>query len=145
MKSTFWKFGALAIFAALFAFACNNQTSTNSTNSTNSSNATTNASANPTSSANTAKPDEFAATREVYTKNCVKCHKENGEGGNVEIDGENIKVPSYKTDKSIAKADEKFIEKIENGDDGMPAYKKRLSADQIKDLVKLIRHDYQGK
>lgn len=41
--------------------------------------------------------------------------------------------------------DDKYIDYIKNGvpEEGMPAFKDRLTEQQIKDIVKLIRRDFQ--
>ena len=43
--------------------------------------------------------------------------------------------------------DADWLEAIQNGvpEDGMPAFKDKLSEQEIKDLVKLIRKDFQKK
>ncbi len=43
--------------------------------------------------------------------------------------------------------DADWIETIENGakEDGMPAFKGKISDEDITNLVKLIHHDFQGK
>lgn len=111
-------------------------------------------SANANNSANTANiapnADELAAAKSDYDKQkCSVCHKENGEGGKDIMYGD-IKienVPSFKNPKVIAEPDAKYVRKIENGDsrEGMPAYKDKLSADEINGLVKYIRREFQGK
>src|ERR1700687_906791 len=43
----------------------------------------------------TATPDEFAAARATYDKNCKSCHGEKGQGGPVKLeDGTRLKVPN---------------------------------------------------
>jgi mono/diheme cytochrome c family protein len=41
--------------------------------------------------------------------------------------------------------DDDFIKQITKGGDGMPAFKDKLTPEQMNGLVKFIRHDFQGK
>lgn len=138
------KCGLVILAASIFVFACSQSSSSNTVNSaaqTANSTAVSNNSAPVEPSADT----ELAAARKIYAEKCVACHKENGEGGKVNLDGAEFNVPSYKSDRSKNKTDDKLLDKIVNGDDEMPAFKDKLSSDQMKSLVKMIRKDYQGK
>ncbi len=139
----FLKIGFILPTILLFIIACN-QTKTTNTNLTN--NTTVAAPANVTV-AQTAASDELASARKIYATQCSKCHKEDGTGGASIIDGKKIKAPNLTTDKQKTNPDSDYIETIENGakEDGMPAYKGKISDDDIKNLVKLIRKDFQGK
>lgn len=92
-----------------------------------------------------AKADEIAATKKIYTEKCVRCHKEDGTGGVTDIEGTKIKAPNFTSDKMKNEDDKEFIEVIENGakEDGMPAFKDKLSDTEIKNLVKFIRSEFQ--
>lgn len=94
-----------------------------------------------------AKMDEMASTKKIYTEKCVRCHKEDGTGGKVEIDGTTLKAENFTADKMKNMSDAKYIGYIENGvpDEGMPAFKGKLSDAEIKNLVKFIRQEFQGK
>ncbi|MDQ2746992.1 MAG: cytochrome c [Acidobacteriota bacterium] len=89
--------------------------------------------------------DELASARKNYAQNCVQCHKEGGIGGASVIDGKHLKAPNFTSQRMIKDKDADWIDSIENGieDEGMPAFKDKLSAQEIKDLVKLIRKDFQ--
>jgi mono/diheme cytochrome c family protein len=93
----------------------------------------------------TAAVDELAAAKKIYADKCVRCHKADGTGGKTEIDGLKINAPDLTADKKKKDSDSEFIEAIEKGfpDDGMPAFKGKISDQEIKDLVKLIRRDIQ--
>ena len=138
---------ALLFSAALLA-AC--ATATNTNTSVGNSNRTVvvnsgNTAATPASSP--AAADDLAAARAVYKATCVNCHKENGEGGVAELDeGVRLKVPSFKTEHSIGHTDQQFARKIANGDkdEGMPAFKDRLTPEQINALVRFIRTEFQS-
>jgi mono/diheme cytochrome c family protein len=90
-------------------------------------------------------PDELAAARTNYQKNCLGCHGETGEGGLVKVDEKQLKVPSFKAAHAMRHSDEDFTEQISEGGDGMPTFKEKLNPAEIADLVKLIRRDFQGR
>lgn len=129
--------------AVFFVFACSQpKANTNSNTVAPNANGASTSTASPSNEIVTA---DLAAARKIYAEKCVACHKENGEGGKVNLDGAEFNVPSYKSDRSKNKTDERLLEKIVNGDDEMPAFKDKLSAEQMKSLVQMIRKDFQGK
>ena len=151
----FLKIGLLLSAAGIFAFACGGgggaqDNSTNRTattvrnqNAASTSNSTTTTDAQPTA---TAATDELAEARAIYLETCVKCHKEDGSGGEATFQGKKVKVPSYKSPGAIKASDDKLYDYIANGEEGeMPAFKDRLSEAQMRDLVKFIRREFQGK
>ena len=94
----------------------------------------------------TAAPDEFAAARAIYFETCVRCHGETGTGGAAEYEGKKIKVPSYQSKGAMNASDDKLYEYIANGEEGeMPAFKDRLTEEQMRNLVKFIRREFQKK
>lgn len=122
----------LVIFAFFLFFSCNNNQETPrdtfSVNETNS-----------------AQPDELAEARKIYMEKCVKCHKEDGTGGKTMIDGIQIRVPNFRSEKMKKEPDSDFIKAIKNGipDEGMPSFKDELNEEQIKQLVNFIRKEFQ--
>jgi mono/diheme cytochrome c family protein len=107
---------------------------------------TTNQSRPSTSpAAATATPDQFASTRANFAKHCVICHGANGEGGRVEVEGKRLKVPSLTKGHALEHPDDKLIKQIAEGDDEMPAFKDKLSSQEINDLVDFIRKELQGR
>jgi mono/diheme cytochrome c family protein len=136
------KFCLVLSAVAMFVFACSeDKTAVKPSNiPVDSVNATPAATAQPT-----AAVDELAAAKKIYADKCVRCHKADGTGGKTEIDGLKINAPDLTTDKRKKEPDSEFIEAIEKGfpDDGMPAFKGKISDQEIKDLVKLIRRDFQ--
>src|SRR5260370_41344157 len=93
----------------------------------------------------TATPDAFAASRAVYMKNCKECHGEKGGGGPVKLeDGTRLKVPSLREGHALRHPDSDFLKQITKGGDGMPAFKDKLKPEEIDDLVRFIRHEFQG-
>jgi mono/diheme cytochrome c family protein len=131
------------IALSLFIFACSQNPTTNTI--------TTNNSATTGNANSAAQPkatvDELSNARRIYMGSCVNCHKEDGTGGVAEIEGKKIKVPDFTSDKLKKEPDAEFIEIIKNGEkgDGMPAFKDKLSEEDIKNLVKFIRRDFQGQ
>jgi mono/diheme cytochrome c family protein len=99
----------------------------------------------PTSRQASATPDPFAATRPVFAKNCQQCHGESGTGGPVKLeDGTRLKVPSLREGHALRHPDSDFVKQITKGGDGMPAFADKLKPDQINDLVRFIRHEFQA-
>ena len=124
----------MGLLLILFSAACN-RLSAPSTNS------------NPTvkSNAPAATPDEFAATRGVFAKNCQTCHGPTGTGGPVKLDdGTKLKVPSLREGHALKHPDTDYVKQINKGGDGMPAFKDKLTLQQIDELVRFIRHDFQA-
>lgn len=137
------KFCLVFAAIAMFVFACSeNKTANTTTANTNKAAANTTATTQPT-----ATVDELAETKKIYKDKCASCHKEDGSGGKVTIDGTTLNAEDFTTDKMKNMSDEKYIKYIEDGipDEGMPAFKGKISDAEIKNLVKLIRKDFQGK
>lgn len=90
---------------------------------------------------------ELAAGGKIYAESCVRCHKENGTGGIAVIDGKNVRPPNLTSERQKREPDSEYIDIIENGapSNGMPAYKGKIGDDDIKNLVKYIRKEFQGK
>lgn len=127
----------------LFIAACNETKTTNTTISNNGNSVAQNInSAQPTATAN-----ELAAAQSIYKENCARCHKDDGSGGKIDIEGTIINADNLTTEKMKNMDDAKYIKYIENGipDEGMPAFKNKLSDQQIKDVVKYIRTEFQSK
>ena len=89
--------------------------------------------------------DEFAATRAIFKEHCVQCHGDDASGGRVQVEGREIKVPNLTGEHARKPTDEKIAAKISEGDDEMPAFKDKLSPQQIQELVRFIRNEFQGR
>jgi len=89
--------------------------------------------------------DELASGRRIYEASCAGCHKDDGSGGRMDIDGKKINPEDLTEDKFRKMSDEKILGYIMNGveDEGMPAFKGRLSAGEMRDVVKYIRTQIQ--
>lgn len=144
---------ALIIAAiAIFAIACNDTNDARETANANAAStpaaSSTTAATNATTTNTASAPktiDEFVAARSTYDAVCIRCHQENGEGGNLELDkGMTLKVPSFKKGHGLTHTDSEFARQIANGGDGMPAFKERLTSEQIDSLVRFIRHEFQA-
>ena len=135
------KFAAVLISICLMVFACTKSENTNSTNTVNSNKAV---GSEPVAQP-TAASDETASGKKIYTEKCARCHKEDGSGGKTEIAGRTINAENLISEKQKKESDADYIEAIEKGfpDDGMPAFKGKLSDQEIKDVVKYIRTELQ--
>jgi mono/diheme cytochrome c family protein len=133
---------AFILSVSAFCLAACGEAANNATNTTVNSPA---AAANTSAAQPSAMIDDLAEAREIYTTSCSNCHKEDGTGGKINIDGKTIKADDLTTEKMKKMSDAKYIDYIENGvpDEGMPAFKDKLNLRQIKDVVKFIRADLQ--
>jgi len=101
--------------------------------------------ANGNSSSAQSTPDQFAGVRAVYDKECKSCHGQNGAGGPVKLaDGTKLKVPTFREGHALRHPDSDYLKQITKGGDGMPAFDKKLTPDQMNDLIKFIRHEFQA-
>ena len=90
-------------------------------------------------------PDQFATTRVVYEKQCQSCHGEKGQGGPVKLeDGTKLKVPTLSEGHALRHPDSDFMKQISKGGDGMPAFNDKLKPEEMHDLCRFIRHEFQG-
>ena len=137
MKSI--KLALIIIAFTLFVWACNtNSTPTTNTSVSNANSSTANANLAPTPAA-----DEFASTRALYAQHCAPCHGEEANGGIVKVDNLKLKVPSLKEGHALKHTDEQFVKQITKGGDGMPAFRDKLKPEEINDLVRFIRQEFQ--
>lgn len=133
-----FKLAIIITAGAIFAIACGQSATTPNV---------TNTIVNSTKPANIAPPappqavDDVAMAKDLYATNCMTCHKDSGKGGKMTVDGKSIEPNDLTTAKMAAKTDEKLTQYIVEGfpDDGMPAFKDKLTADQMKLIVKHLR------
>lgn len=101
----------------------------------------------PTATATPARTpeDALAMGRKLFKQNCAACHKEDGTGGKVTIEGKTINPDDLTSDKIKKFDDDKITGYIYNGveDEGMPAFKGKLSEAQIREIVRFVRVDLQ--
>ena len=129
------KLSVTILTLAIFIFSCGQVSNSPATtaNSSNANQAAPGASATPM--------DEMAMAQDMYKKNCMICHKETGKGGKVTVEGKNLEPADLTGDKFKKRDDDKLFKNVSDGspDDGMPAFKKKLSDDQIRTIVKYLR------
>ncbi|MFZ0415042.1 MAG: cytochrome c [Candidatus Acidiferrales bacterium] len=74
----------------------------------------------------------------VYKAKCAVCHAPDGSGGNAM--GKQLGAKDLRSDEVQKHTDAELTDNITNGlGKKMPAYKDKLTADQIKGLVAFIR------
>jgi len=74
---------------------------------------------------------------EIYKTNCAECHGGFGEGAEK-------KGISLLKGHALKHSEQDYIEQVTNGEGKkMPAFKDKLSAEQIKAVVKFVREDLQ--
>lgn len=91
--------------------------------------------------------DELASGKKVYETNCMVCHKADGTGGKLTVEGKSLDVEDLTAAKIKAMSDEKIIGYIMKGvpSDGMPAFQGKLSEGEMRDVVKYIRTEFHGQ
>jgi len=82
----------------------------------------------------TANADDAAA---LYKSKCAGCHAADGSGNSPA--GKAMGVPDLSSPVLQKKTDAELIDSTTNGKGKMPAYKGKLTDDQIKGLVAYIR------
>jgi mono/diheme cytochrome c family protein len=124
---------ALSLSLLLLSISCQNSTTTTKSNG------------NAVRTTPSATPDQFAEARAFFAKNCQTCHGPTGSGGPVKLeDGTKLKVPSLREGHALRHPDSDFVKQITKGGDGMPAFKDKLTPQQITEVISFIRHDFQG-
>jgi cytochrome c551 len=142
----------LALIVAAFVLcitACSsasntNQTADTATPSSPAPSTTANANANAPATNTAPAADNLAFARANYAQRCAACHGDNGDGGIVKVEDLKLKVPSLKEGHALKHTDEQLTKKINNGGDGMPAFKDKLKPEEITDLVRFIHQEFQA-
>lgn len=131
----------LLIFAIAMGASCGgNGTSFNSTANIANTGSTPKESPTPSETV-----DELAVGRQLYSAACAACHRQDGTGGKITIEGQTIDPENLISEKVKKVSDDKIIDVIYNGleDDGMPAFKDRLKEAEIRELVRYLRSGLQ--
>lgn len=120
----------------LFAAACGSSPSRNDT--------ANNAGPARTPTATSTAPtnvDTLAMGRQLYTAACAACHRADGTGGEITVEGKTIDPDDLTDDHCKKMPDQKMIEVIYNGieDDGMPSFKGKLQEAEIREVVRYVR------
>ncbi len=128
----------LACAGLLFAIACSNE----SPNANQTANTQTAAPATPVPASTPV--DQLADARKLFGQTCSRCHGDNGAGGEFDLDGKKLKAPSLRAGHALKHDEAHLAKQIAAGGDGMPAFNKRLSPEQINNLVRFIHQDLQA-
>ena len=127
------------LFAAIVSLACSRNTYVENTSIA--------ATPAPPAATPVATPVAVADGRALYVDNCAACHKENGTGGKMEIEGRKINPDDLTSEKIKGFSDDKIARYIRDGveDEGMPSFKDKLSDAQIAEVIKYVRTTIQKK
>jgi mono/diheme cytochrome c family protein len=125
----------MCVAIAVVAAACTETATPTNTN-------TSRAAASPSPAASV---DEFATARANYQKHCEGCHGPDATGGLVKVDNKQIKVASMKSEHALKHTDDQLTKMITNGEEEMPPFKDKMSAQEIQDMVRYVRKQIQGK
>jgi mono/diheme cytochrome c family protein len=82
----------------------------------------------------------MAQAKALFNEKCARCH---GEDGRSETrSGSMLGAPNFTDEKwwQEEKTDERLINSVTNGKDAMPAFGKKLSKEEIIELVAYVRH-----
>ena len=74
---------------------------------------------------------------DIYKTKCSACHGKNGAGDSML--GKNLKLRPLASDEVQKRSDDELFTIISKGKNRMPPFDRKLSRDQIRDLVKYIR------
>ena len=88
--------------------------------------------------------DQYAGARKTFEQRCAACHGEKGEGGTVKVEEVKLTVPNLGSEHARKHGDQELIKQITDGGDGMPPFRDKLTAEEIEQLVRFIRHQFQG-
>jgi mono/diheme cytochrome c family protein len=58
-------------------------------------------------------------------------------------DGTKLKVPSLREGHALHHSDAEVFKQISKGGDGMPGFGEKLKPEEINDMVRFIRHEFQ--
>lgn len=135
------KIAFVLLTAALFGVACAETKTTDTGNIAANTTTIAKASVQPT-----AAVDETVRSRTIYLESCVGCHKEDGAGGAAEFEGKKIKVPRFQSKGAMNSSDDNLYRHIADGEeDEMPAFKDKLTEAEMRNLVAVIRKEFQKK
>lgn len=73
----------------------------------------------------------------LYKSKCAACHGPDGAGATVM--GKKLGVKDFRSPEVSKLSDTELFDITKKGKDKMPSYDKKLTDDQIKDLIKYIR------
>ena len=73
----------------------------------------------------------------IYKANCVVCHAADGSGNSPS--GKALKAKDLRSDEVQKKSDAELVDGITKGQGKMPAFGKKLTPEQIQQLVSYVR------
>ncbi len=73
----------------------------------------------------------------VYKTKCAACHGPAGDASTPA--GKALKVPSFISEQAMKETDANLLTIAKNGKGKMPAWRDKLSEDQLRDLIAFIR------
>jgi mono/diheme cytochrome c family protein len=79
--------------------------------------------------------------RDTFTRSCSVCHGADGGGKPLGA----VRAPSLKREEAMNLTDDQLFDKIYRGTGNMPSFKHSLTEEQVKDLVRFIREEIQGR
>jgi mono/diheme cytochrome c family protein len=83
---------------------------------------------------------DLAKGKSVYVDKCLKCHGEKGKGDGPKAEDLEKKPADYTDKAKMAKfTDEDLKKVVKEGKKPMPAYGKKLTEDQINDVIAYVR------
>ena len=136
------KLVVVVLVAVVGIMACggtaSNHTVANNSNSPLVSNSNSTA---PAANTMTSPPVSQSDGKELYTENCQICHRNTGKGGPLTVEGKKLKPADLTSGHSRKHSDDDLVKDIQDGDpdEGMPAFKAKLTPEEIKVVVGYIR------
>lgn len=77
----------------------------------------------------------------LFRQNCAVCHGQEANGK--EVNG--TLIPSLRYGEAATLTEDQIYTQIHDGKLPMPAFKNQLTEDEIRRMVRFVRHDLQGK
>jgi cytochrome c6 len=74
---------------------------------------------------------------EIYKEHCSACHGKAGKGDT--IFGKNLEIRSLASDEVQNQSDNELVSVISKGKNRMPPFERKLSRDEIREVLKYIR------
>lgn len=84
-----------------------------------------------------ATPARAQEAAELYRTKCQVCHGADGKGDTAA--GKKLGVKDFHSPEVVKMSDQELFDITKKGKEKMPSYDKRLTDDQIKELVRYVR------
>lgn len=78
----------------------------------------------------------------IFRQHCAICHGQEANGKM--LDGKQV-IPSLRYGEAAGKSEQEIYSQIKEGKLPMPPFKNLLTEDEIRKMVRFVRHDLQGK